>query len=192
MKLLSILIILLLSALGAFAQIEEVQYGVKYNKKTSLHDVYLLIKKGSTKVTTDRAQFSAQMSFVIPHGSEITIAKAYMPLENNAKHDGTIPNNWVMHSRVKGPKCDPKHDYVGIGPTLMPFSYYHDLKQGDIVLLYSIGVKGKSKKDAKKLRLFDNTTDPKSNADGMVGADFTNSIAIGRNKELYVSNAKKF
>jgi hypothetical protein len=181
---------LLVNVSVAFAQIEALKYDLIFNDTTKMYDFYIVITKGASVSMRDRVQFGSQISFVLPTESKIEVAKLYMPLADNQNYTGTKPTKWSVSAVIKAPTNDKKHDYYAVGCAMLPASFYNDMKEGDKIRLFSILHTPKKKKNLKKMRLFDNKTDPNSSTEGMQGSDFSQSFSLGRPYSCYVGNVK--
>jgi hypothetical protein len=186
-KFLSALTVLLIS-INTNAQIKDVQYMLRHSDKAEQLDLYLIIKNGETTSPIDRVQFNSQISLVVPKGIKPSVAKNYMPLNNNMKYEGNAPCKWKVMSYVLSPEVTPDSDYYSIIPELHPTSFYNDLKSNDTIKLFTIEFKGAGA-CIHKVRLFDNDHDPRSEALGMNGADFVNTFTIGGTEHVYSGNA---
>ncbi len=173
-----------LAALAAVqAQIKAVNYELKYNAATDLHDCYIIIKKGQAVTMRERVQFNSQIAVLVPAGSQVEMEQTYMPLEDNQLYEGVKPIQWKVEKPLSSPIASPKHDFYSITPNLFPSAFYNDLKEGDRVKLFSFKV-GSDNKAA--VRLFNKAIDPDATALGMKGRDFNNSFSIGGPEEDYV------
>ena len=171
------------------AQVTSVDYQLKYNTETCLWDVYIIIQGGSATTIPQRAQFNSQISVVVPTGTVISGAPInYMPLQNNQTYMGTVPLKWTLGTPVVNPAASPGNDFYGITPTLSPASFYNDLFTGDTVKIFALDI-GTFSDCGGGIRLFDNDTDPPSNAPGMGGGDFSNGFTLGGATQLYNTNA---
>jgi hypothetical protein len=182
------LIVFLLSFVSmSNAQIRGINYKMQFNPATNLFDCYLIVKEGKTSKLTERAQFNAQYTIIVPSGSQVKVAKTYMPIENNQTYKGTTPAKWTLSNKIIKPLSDPFNDYISIVPNLTPVSFYNDLKQGDEIKLFSLSVSPISDCGAS-VRLFDKKEDLSSRAIGMEGGDFSNGFTIGGVKQKYLAN----
>ena len=184
------LTMILVGSLSTFCQVNAVKYQMQYNKKTNEADVYLVIHEGKATEMKHRVQFSAQISIVIPKGVSPLISKRYMPLNDNQKYNGTKPCEWKIKSNVLSPEATPNVDYYSIIPFLDPSSFYNNLKKGDKIKLFSIAVAEDDATKVSQIRLFTNGKDPASDANGMLGSDFTQSFTLGSLTSIYKGNAK--
>jgi hypothetical protein len=169
------------------AQVASVKFCIKHNADAEEVDMYLVIIDGKTSIPIDRIQFNSQITFVVPKGLKPTVAKTYMPLNSNMKYDGSVPCKWKLMSSILSPAVTPEKDYYAVVPELHPSSFYNDLKGGDTIKLFTLDFKGAGA-CLHKIRLFDNDNDPKSDADGMQGADFLNTFTIGGTEHIYTGN----
>ncbi len=175
---------LLLSVQHLPAQVTSVQYALLHNQSTNLLDCYIYIDEGQATTVRERIQFNAQYSVLIPTGAEVNIESSYMPLTHNQTFTGENPLKWVITSNLQSPEVYPEFDFYGITPTLAPAGFYNKLSQGDLVKLFSLNVEGKDI-DLDQVRIYDNSTDPKSHDDGMNNGDFSNGFTMGGYQQLY-------
>ena len=182
----SILWIFFLPVLLA-AQVSNTGYGLSFNPVTNLYDVYLHINEGSATKAKDRVQFNAQLTLLVPEGSEVEIVKCYMPLQGNQLYNGTKPMQWNKANVIKKPASDPFHDYISIAPQLSPVSFYNDLNAGDKIKLFSLQISHVAN-CGNDVRLFNNSVDLVSTDIGMAGGDFSNGFTLGNTTQKYTSN----
>jgi hypothetical protein len=166
------------------AQVTGVQYAIVYNSETSLFDCFLYIQEGEASTTRQRVQFNAQFSVIVPTGAQVSVEQTYMPLVDNQKFKGTQPIKWAISSKLTAPEILPEIDLYGITPSLAPAGFYHKISKGDFIKLFSLRIEGENI-DPSKVRLFNNDTDPKSYAQGMLSSDFSNGFTMGGFYQIY-------
>lgn len=171
----------------SIAQISNVSYRLSFNPVTNLYDVYLHVNEGNAKKVKERVQLNAQLTLLVPAGSEVEVAQSYMPLQDNQSYNGTKPMNWSKANAVKKPASDPFHDYVSIVPQLSPASFYNDLHAGDQVKLFSLRISHVAN-CGDDVRLYNNAQDPASTEVGMAGGDFSNGFTLGGVRQKYTQN----
>ncbi|MBK9256230.1 MAG: T9SS type A sorting domain-containing protein [Saprospiraceae bacterium] len=169
------------------AQVEGVNYQIKFNKSTCLFDCCIIIMEGSATLPIHRAQFNAQYSVVVPTGSTVFIAQNHMPVQNNQNYNGTVPMNWYLSSSIVAPAAAPESDFYSITPTLTPTSFYNNVSAGDTIRLFSLSI-SPVKECTEGVRLFENGVDPDSQAPGMFGGDFSNGFTMGGYDQKYFGN----
>ncbi len=173
------------------AQVTQVDYQAKYNDVDCQWDFYIIIQEGSATSVPHRAQFNSQYSIVVPTGTVITGAPInYMPLQNNQSYTGTEPLKWTLGTPVVNPAASPGNDFYGVTPTLSPASFYNNLAAGDTIRIFALDI-GPITSCGDSIRIFNNLTDPPSNAPGMGGGDFSNGFTIGGSSQTYNTNAPK-
>lgn len=173
------------------AQVTEVDYQAKYNDVDCVWDFYIIIQEGTATTVPQRAQFNSQYSIVLPTGTVISGAPInHMPLQNNQSYTGTVPLKWTLGTPVVNPAASPGNDFYGITPTLSPASFYNNLAAGDTVKIFSLDISPITE-CGEGIRIFNNDTDPPSNAPGMGGGDFSNGFTIGGSTQTYNTNAPK-
>jgi hypothetical protein len=170
-----------------YAQVQKVNFQIKYNKTTCLYDCCIIIKEGSARSALHRAQFSSQYSIVVPAGSALDIVASRMPLQNNQNYTGTQPANWQIGSAIYNPASLPGSDIYGITPSLAPTSFYNNLNTGDTVALFSLRI-NPTIGCGIGIRPFENGVDPGSGAEGMEGGDFSNGFTLGGVNQKYTGN----
>lgn len=160
--------------------IDGVSYQLKYNADSCWYDVYLIINEGSASTLIERVQFNAQLSFVVPTGSGISIPRGYMPLLNNstAGTGSYASNYWQLGGHISNPASAPGKDFWSVYPNInIGLAQYNNLNKGDTVKLFSVKTEPKTL-CGHDLRFYKNGVDPQSNAAGMNGADFSNEFTI--------------
>lgn len=175
---------LLLSAMHLCAQVSSIQYAILLNSESSLIDCYMYVHEGQANTSRERVQFNAQYSLMIPTGAEVDIASSYMPLVANQNLAGGQPLKWIISSKLNSPEINPGFDFYGITPTLAPAGFYNNLKQGDLVKLFSLKITGEEI-DLNMVKIYDNDSDPKSFDQGMKNGDFSNGFTMGGYQQLY-------
>jgi hypothetical protein len=177
------LIVIILSAHFALAQVTKVDIVIKYNKKDKLSDVYMIVLEGQSKTNIDRILFNSQVSFKVPAGTYFEVVKSYNPIQNNQNKNETIPAEWTAGKPTKSPKAAPKFDFYPVTNQVMPTAFFNDLKPGDEVKLFTID--NKSKK-GKKMKLYERRRDPDETANGMQNRDFSTSFCVGGVDQDYI------
>jgi len=172
---------------SASAQIKGISYQLSFNDKTNLFDCYLVIKKGQAVSPRERIQFNAQITFIVPAGSNLKIVQSYMPLQNNRTYNGDKPMQWSIANSSLKPDADRTHDYISIIPLLTPTAYYNNLQEGDKVKLFSADISNVTNCGAD-VRLFQNGDDLNSAARGMGGGDYSNGFTMGGVEQKYAGN----
>lgn len=170
------------------AQVTSVKYQIRFNPTNCRYDCYLIIVSGTATTASQRLQFNAQYSIVVPTGSSIAVAQNFMPLNNNQTYTGTVPLKWQLSSSVIAPAAEPQSDFHSITPTLSPSSFYNNLAPGDSIRLFSLTI-SPTTSCASGIRIFRNGIDPGSGAPGMDGGDFSNGFTMGSPSQLYSGNA---
>jgi Secretion system C-terminal sorting domain/Bacterial Ig-like domain (group 2) len=161
------------------AQVNKVQYQLRYNAVDTTYDMYLIVHEGSAKNPTDRTQFNAQISLLVPSATKLEITKLYMPLIDNFNYNGMTPLKWLIINTVSSPISMPKYDFISIVPQLaLSTSRYNDLQEGDSVRLFSVRA-NPMPSCLSEIRLYENGKDPISSAPGMQGGDFSQAFTIG-------------
>lgn len=164
--------------MSAFGQVTKVNYGIKYNSTTCLFDCYMKVIEGQTNSDRDRVQFNSQLSVVVPTGSEVRLETSHAPFINNIKERGTKVAPWSISNFAFAPESSSEVDVYGITPKTYPVAAYHDLVEGDEVVLFSLSI-SPIVDCAKDVRIFDLSKDPSSSAKGMYGSDYRNGFTIG-------------
>lgn len=178
-----------LSIQFGFSQVQSVDYSLRYNEKTCLFDCYLIINEGKTKSTVSRAQFNSQVTIVVPVTSNVFVEESFMPLRDNQEYRSSEPVSWEITNELESPSDLSNSRLVSISPILAPTAFYNEIKQGDEIKLFSLKV-NPIENCAEGVRLYENDKDPKSDAIGMMGADFSNGFTIGGVNQKYEGNSK--
>lgn len=165
-----------------YTQVERVNLDLQYNEKTGLFDCYLKIEKGQTINQRDRIQCNAQISFTVRTGLEVSVAKTYFPLNDNRNYDGKDALIWYISDKIISPPAMPGYDVFNVLPMLSPTSRYHDLNEGDEVLLFSLLVENQQNSE---LALFKNENYNNENEAGFYGGDFRIGFTIGGIEQKY-------
>lgn len=171
-----------------YSQIKSVDYSLRYNSESCLFDCYLIVNEGKAKSTISRAQFNSQISIVVPVTSFVFVVESFMPLKDNQTFRSAEPTSWEITNELEQPVGLEDSRIVSISPILAPAAFYDELEEGDEIKLFSFKVNPITN-CADGVRLYDNQKDPKSNANGMVGADFRNGFTIGGVQQKYAGNA---
>jgi hypothetical protein len=65
------------------SQVTKVDYLLEYNCETNLYEVKLKILEGNATTLMQRAQFNAQITFVVPTGTDFEIVELVNPIYDN-------------------------------------------------------------------------------------------------------------
>ncbi len=172
---------------SASAQIKGVSYQLKFNEKTNLFDCYLVIKKGQAISPVERIQFNAQITLMVPSGSDFKIIQNHMPMQHNRSYDGYTPMPWNLSNKTVSPQDDAAHDYLSIVPQLSPAAYYDNVQEGDEIKLFSASILPVTNCGAD-VKLYENKVDLNSSARGMNGGDYSNGFTVGGVEQKYTGN----
>jgi len=175
---------------SASAQIKGISYQLKFNEKTNLFDCYLVIKKGQAVSPIERIQFNAQITLIVPTGSDFKITKNHMPMQNNRSYDGYTPMAWNLSNKTVSPQDDVSHDFISIVPQLSPAAYYDNVQEGDEIKLFSASILPVTNCGAD-VKIFENKVDLNSSARGMDGGDYSNGFTVGGVEQKYTGNEPK-
>lgn len=170
------------------AQVNGVNYLMKYDTATCLYDCYFIVNNGSTSgpPNANSIAFFSQFSIVSLAGDSLEIARSYTPIES----DGDTAQ-WNFSSKIKAPAAQPQNDFWSVIPN-MTTAYYDALSPGDTVKIFSVRKVGTTTLCAADLRIFENGTDPTSSDPGMEGSDFSCAFTIGgAANEVYEGNAEQ-
>ncbi|MBK8110721.1 MAG: hypothetical protein IPK46_10515 [Saprospiraceae bacterium] len=151
---------------------------MKFNPQSSLYDCYLHIAEGNAFTKKERIQFNAQVSFVLPAEAEMNIIETHMPLKDNLHFGGNNAAKWYITNKIENPAALRGQRIVSVTPDLSPTGQYNELREGDMVKLFSFNVYPLPT-CGEAVRLFDNAKDPGSSAEGLRGGDFSNGFTIG-------------
>ncbi|MBK8701461.1 MAG: Ig-like domain-containing protein [Saprospiraceae bacterium] len=168
----------------SYAQVESVNYWMKYDSSTCNYDCYVIINAGSTSTPDHRIAFNAQYSIVLQTGDSIVVDSNYWPKV------GASAAAWNISSRINAPAAQPANDFWSIVPTISPTAYYPvGTQAGDTIKLFSIRKIGTTTLCGEDIRIFINGVDPNSAAAGMEGSDFNNGFTMGSTSQLYNANS---
>ena len=156
-KLLPLLTIILLLFCSNSIFSQNIDFTVRYNFENEEYEVY------------GKPDFNSSFFFV-GGGNQITLvlpeSVVNMPLLITSVNGGP----WSDNSAVYAPTSDTTHDFHAIATNGSPIS----LTAGEELLMYKFSLGGSC---VDGVRLFENTSDPQSNAPGMAGGDFNNFFA---------------
>lgn len=174
----------------SYCQITSVDYLMKYNCESNQYDVSIVILEGSATSIPERVQLNSQISIVVPTGESIVIMNKYMPLQSNQQYTGSAPLNWTLSNPIFAPEGQPENDFYSIFPKLSPASFYNDLEEGDVVMLFSFTAGSTGQYD-EDVRFYKNGIDPGDSDPGMGGGDFSNGFTIGSPENIYNGNVEE-
>jgi len=187
-RFLNILFVLLFySVIGHSQNVTSVKYHLAFDDSTCWYDFSIIIDEGFAEGIGQRTQFNAQISFVVPTGSVVSIADKYLPLKDNQSYTGTEPMNWFFGPTISNPAASPGNDFFSVNPTLVPTSQYNNIYAGDTLKLFSLDIDSPLA-CGEGIRLFENGVDPDSNGEGMNGADYTQGFTLGGVTQIYMGN----
>lgn len=167
------------------AQVSDMQFTLNYNCTTNLYEVGINIAEGQANTIPTRAQFNAQVTVVVPTGSEVEIIDLLNPIVNNQGYDGTQPQDWINATPAISPAATPDLDYHPFQPRLNPAAFYNDLTAGDQVVLFTLRI-GDGESNNEVIRLYDNDTDVSGGS-----GDFRNGFTLGSPIQLYNGNIRQ-
>jgi hypothetical protein len=170
------------------AQINAVQYQLRFNETTNLFDCYLLIKDGNAYNENERIQFNSQYTLIVPANSAVQLVKTYNPLLDNKSNSGSRAQQWTISNISAKPSSDRQHDYISIVPALTPTAFYNNLSAGDEIKLFSINIQPVTNCGAD-VKLFENGLSLSSSAKGLRGGDYSNGFTMGGVDQIYQGNA---
>ncbi len=183
-----VFIFFILSFTPIFAQVNSVNYHIRYNSNTCLFECCIIIMDGSATSPIHRAQFGSQYSVVVPTGTQVQIAQLHNPIQNNQTYKGTVPCVWNINSSISAPAAQPESDFHSVTPSNSPSSFYNNLVTGDTVVLFSLSL-SPIINCGQGVRVFDNISDPAASAEGMGGGDFSNGFTLGGINNKYNDNS---
>ncbi|MCP1386534.1 Ig-like domain-containing protein, partial [Runella salmonicolor] len=151
------------------AMAQKIDFTIRFNATTSEYEVY------------GRPDFSAA-TFNVGGGTQITVVLpksiADAPLTITSVSGGV----WVDNSQVYAPTAAPNSDFHGVSTTGAPIAWV----AGQEKLLYKFTLTGGC---VSGVRLFENASDPQSDAPGMLFGDFNNYMGNALNfADVYQSN----
>ncbi len=191
MKNLFSLLILLSFGILAKAQVTSVDYQIKYDSSTCLHDCYFIVKGGSALTTFHRIALNSSYSIVSPYGSNVSVVSSYNPTKRIGPPGIPIP--WYIGSEISYPIINPNFDFTHIYPTSNSgIGEYDTLYTGDSVRLFSLSIIPTNPNDNPLIRVFNNNFDPHASDPNMNGNDFSNGFTMGGANQLYNSNIESY
>jgi hypothetical protein len=171
----------------SYCQVSSVDYLMKYNCETNQYDVSIIILEGSASSIPHRVQLNSQISIVAPTGESIVIMNKYMPLQSNQQYTGSAPLDWILSNPIFAPAEQPENDFYSVFPKLSPASFYNDIEEGDVIMLFSFTA-GTTGQYDEGVRFYKNGIDPGDADPGMAGGDFSNGFTIGSPVNIYNGN----
>lgn len=170
------------------AQVTSVDYILEYNCATNLYEVKLKVLEGSATTIAERAQFNAQITMVLPTGTNFEITELVNPIKNNQNMDGTEPTTWLIGNPLVSPVEDPMHDFYPISPIISTASFYNTLETNDEPILFICKI-GNSTEYNPEYRFYNNDTDVKFTTPG--SGNYSNGFTMGGPIQLYQGNDYK-
>jgi uncharacterized protein YjdB len=169
------------------AQINSVNYLMKYDTTNCWYDCYVVINNGSASGAQTIAFFS-QLSIVSLAGDSLIIEDTYQPVGDVSG----VPVSYAFASKIKHPAAQPANDFWSITRPTNETAHYPNLSPGDTVKLFSVSKFNATTLCGADLRLFINGTDPSSSDPGMEGSDFSNEFTIGvASNQVYSGNSEQ-
>ncbi len=172
------------------AQVDGVNYQLKYDTVDCQYDAFLIINAGSTIAgnPSSRIQFNSQFSVIVPTGTTVAVDTSYMPLQDNATYTGTVPIEWQIGSIVVNDPALAGYDFISVTPYIDLQTYhYNDLNAGDTIMLFSLNT-SPIVGCGDEIRMFENDVDP-SSSDLAGGTDFSNGYTVGNTTQIYEANS---
>jgi len=156
MKKLLLITSLLFSFFGSYSlKGQNIEFTLRYNEALDQYEVYALPDASNP---TYFVGGGSQISLVLP--ASIPDAPLFITTVNGGL--------WTDNSRVFAPGADPAHDFHGIASSGSFVSFV----AGQELLLYTFQLTPSGCIDGP--RIFENASDPQSNAPGLGGGDFNN------------------
>jgi gliding motility-associated-like protein len=184
-KKLHILLLLLIASISVSkAQVDGVNFLLKYDTSGCNYACYIIIKTGNLPAPTlsDLIQYNSNYTLAVSKGTLISVNKSFNPKTNI-----NVPGEWVPSNSTK--LC-PDWDYYSFIPTLSPATFFEpSLNVGDTVKLFSLKITS-ILNCGVNVRLFDNTIDPPSTDPCLQGGDYSNGYTIGNPNQIYLNNEK--
>jgi uncharacterized protein YjdB len=166
------------------AQVESVNYRLKYNVDSCWYDAFIIINAGAATSLVDRTQYNSQYTIVVPTGTGLTMARRYMPLQTS---DG-LPVPWAVTTSVINPASLSGFDVYSVTVPLSPTSRYNSVSAGDTIKIFSFRLDTIFNCGAD-IRLWENGSDPASDQPGMLDSDWSNGFTMGDPTQLYAANS---
>ena len=177
------------SIISLSAQVTSVDYLLDYNCETNLYEVKLKVLEGSATTIQERAQFNAEISFVVPTGTQLEIVELINPIEGNQYYEGTEATEWHLSESIISHKTNPMYDFHITRPKLTPASFYSDLSTGDEVILFICKI-GDNDDHNPDYRFYNNETDYVKPFDWGLGVP-SNLFMLGSQNSIYKGNQYK-
>jgi len=148
---------------------QKVETTIRFNSTTSEYEVY------------GKPDFSAAV-FNVGGGTQITVVLPKSIADAKLTITSVNGGVWADNSTVYAPTAAPNSDFHGISTTGAPMSW----TTGQEKMLFKFSLTGNC---VAGVRLFENTSDPQSDAPGMLFGDYNNYIGNAINfADVYKSN----
>ena len=148
---------------------QKVECTIRFNSTTSEYEVY------------GRPDFSAS-TFNVGGGTQITVVLPKSIADAKLVITSVNGGVWADNSTVYAPTAAPNSDFHGVSTTGAPMAWTN----GQETMLFKFSLSGNC---VAGVRLFENTTDPQSDAPGMLFGDYNNYIGNALNfADVYKSN----
>jgi hypothetical protein len=195
MKKILLAVVCAFASILAHSQVTAVRYFLKYDTTSCKYDVYLKVVEGSG---SNLVQFNAQISVVVPFGTEVEVLR----VDNfNPRRANNTPAIWSVTTNIQGPTVTPNLSYFSIVPTISPTATYASLAPGSEVRLFALTLTPAPPNNCGDyIRLWNNNNilgrpvtggDPGSTAPGMEGGNFNNGFTIALPNQRYIGNDPK-
>lgn len=186
--------LLVLCTKSADAQINSVDYQLKYDTATCMYDVYMIVNSGQALAFPDRVQGTAQVSIVVPTGTYVETDNTsdslvgVNPRYNNIAGGSLDSVQWTSGSQVINPPDAPGFDFYGFTPVLQAATAHNTLISGDTVKLFSVFI-GPTVDCGQEIRLYENGSDPGPTST-MGFSDFSNAYRMSQaGSNVYSGNS---
>jgi uncharacterized protein YjdB len=165
------------------AQVESVNYRLKYNVDSCWYDAFIIINAGAATSAADRTQYNSQYTIVVPTGTGLSITRRYAPYETVSG----LPIPWAVTTSVVNPTSLSGFDVHSVTVPLSPTSRYNNVAAGDTIKIFSFRLDTIFNCGAD-VRLWQNGVDPASNQPGMLDSDWSNGFTMGDPTQIYNAN----
>jgi len=165
-----VLVVVIIFCFGGYLQGQNIDFTLRYDATTSKYEVY------------GRPDFDDPFFFV-GGGNQISLVFPASVEDSPIAVQTVNGGLWLDNSQVYAPTADPSHDFHSIASNGSGVSFVN----GEELLLFTFMITGTS--CVAGIRLFENASDPQSNAPGMGGGDFNNYFAnVFDFQDYYQSN----
>ncbi len=205
-RLITAIVLLLAAATANAGQVTDVKFSLRFNSKTGLYDVVMILDKGDIMAGIWQAASTAQVTLVVPAGSKVDIGHLVSNepksgfIAGGTVHRSANATSWINGNVIRSadlPLSMAGNDVYAFTPTVSK-AFYPVAYQGDDMVLFSVAIATPNGANKQDIRLWNNTIikgakvtfgdRDATSAALKSGQQFNNGIGIGSPKQLYTGN----